>query len=88
MVTGDWSMPSPALLVALTPLNVAALGVGVLIFFLPDAGPRRIFDRLVQRGDTQQINVRVAVVVGALALLGGVIMALWGSFSPFLYFQF
>ncbi|MEZ5184659.1 MAG: MBOAT family O-acyltransferase [Candidatus Nanopelagicales bacterium] len=88
MVVGQWSWPGPALLVALTPLTLAALAVGVLIFFLPDAGPRRIFDRIIQRGDTQQINVRVTVAIGTAALIVGVIMALWGSFSPFLYFQF
>ncbi len=88
MLVGPWTWPTPEILVTLTPLTLTALAVGVLIFFLPDRGQRRIFDRMVLTTDTQQLRMPVAVAVGTGALVVGVIMAMWGSFSPFLYFQF
>lgn len=88
LVLGDWAWPQPSVLVTLTPISILALLVGVLIFLLPDRGARRIFDRLVLDPATQAVRLRVAVPLGLVALLIGVIMAVWGSFSPFLYFQF
>ena len=88
MVVGGWTWPSPYVLVTLTPLTVLALLVGLAPFVLPDRGLPRLFDRLVLSVETQTLRTRVAVVVGTVALVTGVGMAMYSSFSPFLYFQF
>jgi len=89
MATGPWALPDPAVLVVMTPLALAALAVGLATFFLPDRGAPRVFDRLVlTSGDPEAIRIPMAIIVGSVTLVVGVIMVLWGSFSPFLYFQF
>lgn len=89
MASGPWALPDPTVLVVITPLFVAALVVGLATFFLPDSGPPRVFDRLVLTdGNPEALRMPVAILVGAATLILGVVMVLWGSFSPFLYFQF
>lgn len=89
MLGAPWTLPAPSILVAITPVALLALIVGAASFLVSDRGAPRIFDRLVLvDADPQQVRIRAAIMVGSVALILGVTMVLWGSFSPFLYFQF
>lgn len=88
MVTGPWEWPSPTVILSLTPVAIMAMTVGMATFFLPDSGARRIFDRLVLQAQDGRISARACLIVGVPSLAVGTTMAMWGSFSPFLYFQF
>jgi len=79
----------PGLVLALTPLVVAALLVGLTTFLVP-------FGRLtgfrwamgLRRGPTDRVRPIVAGLVTPVLLLVSMIMVTWQEFSPFLYFAF
>lgn len=78
---------SPDVLITLTPWNTVALGLGLLVFFLP--GKATGF-QLVHGGHSGRLKFRypLAAVTAPVLLVVAVISVLWLDFSPFLYFQF
>lgn len=79
--------PSPDVLITLTPWNLAALGLGLLVFFLPRNATGF---QLVHGGHSGRLQFRypLAAVTAPVLLVVALVSALWLDFSPFLYFQF
>jgi len=87
MFAGRRGAPSPEVLITLTPWNLVALGIGLLVF----VGPRKITGfQLIHGGYTERVAFRypLAAVTAPVLLAVAVIAVLWLDFSPFLYFQF
>jgi len=79
--------PSPDVYITLTPWNLAALGLGILVFFLPR---RATGFQLLHGGHSERLEFRypLAVITAPVLLCVAVVSVLWLDFSPFLYFQF
>ncbi|MEY2635202.1 MAG: hypothetical protein RIS75_1142 [Actinomycetota bacterium] len=83
--TGD-SM-NPDVTAALTPISIAAITVGLIGFLIPQRMGSRLHDFVVLRADGAP-RLQIALPLGFACLLIGVMLSLWSSFSPFLYYQF
>ena len=88
MFTWVGGAPDPTVMLALTPITLVGLALGLVMFLLPGRTAWRCFDRIA--GDPAVTAGRpvVTALVGLTALILGVMFAMWSSFSPFLYFQF
>ncbi|MEY3278335.1 MAG: hypothetical protein RLZZ426_821 [Actinomycetota bacterium] len=86
VVWTDESM-NPDVVAALTPISIMAIAVGFLGFLIPQGMGSRLHDYIVLRADGAP-RLHIALTLGFACLLTGVILSLWSSFSPFLYYQF
>ena len=82
----NFAAPPPGVILALTPLVLAAGAIGTLTFFLP-AGRRTGFAMLFSNR-LGRIRPLAAAWAMPLLLLCSVTMITWQDYSPFLYFAF
>lgn len=88
MFSWNTLLPSPLVLVTLTPLSVFALVVGILYMVRPKRLSTRVFATVTGWRDGGDIPVIRTASVGALAFGIGAVAGLMSTSTPFLYFQF
>lgn len=79
----------PDLILALTPLVVAALLIAMATFVFPK-GRRTGFDLVLGAADGERFTVRPALAASIVPVLAvvSVVVITWQEYSPFLYFAF
>jgi alginate O-acetyltransferase complex protein AlgI len=87
MLSATGESMNPDVTAALTPISVAAIALGLVGFLIPQRMGSRLHDYVVLRADGAP-RLQIALPLGFACLLIGVMLSLWSSFSPFLYYQF